>query len=211
MLSRALRHTRFGIEVRAGNQRGASLVNWDLGWVLKADEAERNADFLREHGRIEGESTSRGRKLVYSVAYELEESGEPVLDLRIRLPWLLGREWVWVRGWEDQLLRRDENFYHLNIRHPTRGIRAQMRLGHGLEAWSLLEPTLAPDKYPKEPVTDSPPAAESGDEPVARPDPHYRNVTLPSWVLPGIALLLEWRYPMTDRLFAGAPRLPDAP
>ncbi len=32
---------------------------------------------------------------------------------------------------------------------PTKGIHVQMSLLKGLEAWSLLEPTLAPQKYPK--------------------------------------------------------------
>ncbi|MBK8209969.1 MAG: hypothetical protein IPK78_08230 [Rhodospirillales bacterium] len=36
------------------------------------------------------------------------------------------------------------------------------------------------------------------------------SVTLPSWVLPGIAVLMEWRYPMTDRLFSGNLRPPEA-
>jgi TIR domain len=205
MLLFALKHTRFGIEVRAGNQRGASLLNWDISWRLKPGDADANAQTLRTRGELTGEVKSRGRTIFYSASYRIEESGEPVLDFSFRIPWKFGRERLWVRVWEHQLLRRDENFYHLNIRHPTKGIRANMRLGQGLQAWNLLEPTLAPDKYPKErDLSGTSAEANSGDDEMGAPNPHYRTVTLPTWVLPGIALLLEWRYPMTDRLFDGS-------
>lgn len=202
VLRLALKHVKFGLEIKDHDQ--ISLLNWEIGRVIKPTDAEENARRLISDGNIDGTAEYKGHKIIYRMTYNVEESGDPVLDLRIMIPWELGRQRAWVRGWEHHLLRRDENFYHLNIRHPTKGIHAQMRLGKGLDSWSLLEPTLAPHKYPKglgRCVADGGESAHAG---VRQRD--YVDVKLPTWVLPGIALLKEWRYPMTDRIFSGTLR-----
>lgn len=208
MLPLALKHTRFGIEVRAISRAGASLLNWDIEQVLKPSEATQNAQVLLDKGCIEGNVETRGRQVFYSVSYKKEELGEPVLDFQIRVPWVVGRKRMSIRVWEKQFLRRDENFYHLNIRHPTKGIRTEMTLGSGLEAWQILEPTFAPTKYPSIRTSDT--MADGGDKQaeVVMDGPNICKATLPSWVLPGIALLMEWRYPLTDPLFRASLKEP---
>lgn len=206
VLSLALKHARFGIEVRSESLAGVRLLSWDIRSALKPTDAEQNAQILLDNGHIEADVGTTERRIMYRVDYI-----EGILKLSVIAPRVLGQEKLWIRKWEHSLLRRDENFFQLNLRYPTNGIQLEMQLGGGLEAWRILEPTLSPMKYPQRSQARLEPDIEyDGADAGVVYDPRFISVTLPSWVLPGIAVLMEWRYPMTDRLFSGNLRPPGA-
>ncbi|MBK8209970.1 MAG: toll/interleukin-1 receptor domain-containing protein [Rhodospirillales bacterium] len=91
VLPLALKHIRFGIEVRSESPTGDKLLYWDIRSALEPTDAEQNAQILLDNGHIEAEVGATERLIMYRVEYI-----DGILKLGAIAPRVLGQEKLWI-------------------------------------------------------------------------------------------------------------------
>lgn len=134
---------------------------------------------LKEHGEADGEKCSvtvRGGRLQITVKNDVPVTREVSL-LVVE---------------ESSVIRYDENFYYSTIRHPTRVMTDNAKLGPALRDWRMGNPCFAPNVY----YPDAYYAKEPSHPVRVKMTEREADIHASSWVLPGIVLVLQWTYPM---------------
>lgn len=86
---------------------------------------------------------------------------------------------------EEVLLEPDDRTYILSCRWPTHNLNTNVSLGAGMEDWEIINATVGPQKYhPKAETLGNITFSEKRDS---------VNIWVPNWVLPGLAVVVEWR------------------